>query len=51
MLTTDQEEALQEIANIGMGQAGASIVRVLDEFVHLSVPRIVILSPEQMPAR
>lgn len=50
MLTTEQKEALQEIANIGMGQAGASIARVLDEFVHLSVPRIVILSPEQMPA-
>jgi chemotaxis protein CheC len=48
MLTTDQKEALQEIANIGMGQAGASIARVLDEFVHLSVPRIVILSSEQM---
>jgi chemotaxis protein CheC len=50
MLTTDQKEALQEIANIGMGQAGASIARVLDEFVHLSVPRIVILSSEHMSA-
>ena len=50
MLTQDQKDALQEITNIGMGQAGASIARVLDEFVHLSVPRITLLSPEEMPA-
>ena len=40
LLTADQREALQEIANIGMGQAGASIAQVLDEFVKLSIPRI-----------
>ncbi|MBN8488628.1 MAG: chemotaxis protein CheC, partial [Burkholderiales bacterium] len=33
-------EALQEVANIGMGQAGASIAKVLGEFVELSVPQI-----------
>ncbi len=48
MLTQDQKDALQEITNIGMGQAGASIARVLDEFVHLSVPRITLLSPHEM---
>ena len=49
MLTEDQTEALQEIANIGMGQAGASIAEVLGEFVQLSVPRILIVPPEEVP--
>ncbi len=45
MLTEDQKEALQEIANIGMGQAGEVIAQVLNEFVTLSIPRILILQP------
>ena len=45
MLSQDQKDALQEIANIGMGQAGASIARVLDEFVQLSIPRILVVPP------
>lgn len=45
MLTEDQRDALQELTNIGMGQAGASVAEVLGEFVHLSVPRILILKP------
>lgn len=43
MLSADQKEILQEIANIGMGQAGASIAQVLDHFVRLSVPRILFV--------
>lgn len=50
MLTDDRREALQEIANIGMGQAGASIAQVLGEFVELSIPRILIVPPEDVPA-
>ena len=50
MLTEDQKEALQEIANIGMGQAGASIAQVLDQFVVLSIPHILILQPKAMAA-
>lgn len=46
MLNQDQKDALQEIANIGMGQAGASIAKVLDEFVQLSIPRILVVPPE-----
>lgn len=45
MLTQDQKDALQEIANIGMGQAGEVIARVLNEFVTLSIPRILLLQP------
>lgn len=46
MLTADQKDALQEIANIGMGQAGEAIAQVLNEFVTLSIPRILILQPQ-----
>jgi len=49
MLTRDQKDALQEIANIGMGQAGEVIARVLNEFVTLSIPRILILKPNLIP--
>ena len=47
-LSQDQRDALQEIANIGMGQAGAQIARILDEFVHLSIPRVMLLSPQEI---
>ena len=43
MLSADQKEILQEIANIGMGQAGASIAQVLDHFVRLSIPNILFV--------
>jgi chemotaxis protein CheC len=49
MLTDDRKEALQEIANIGMGQAGSSIAQVLGEFVVLSIPRILIVPPDEVP--
>lgn len=49
VLTEDQRDALQEITNIGMGQAGASVAELLGEFVHLSVPRILILAPALIP--
>lgn len=39
-LTEDQRDALQEVLNIAMGQAGDSLARILDAFVELSVPRI-----------
>lgn len=35
----DQLDALQETANIAMGQAGAVLARLLDHYVVLSVPR------------
>lgn len=42
----DQSDALQEIANVAMGQAGASLATLLDAFVVLSVPRSRILESE-----
>lgn len=50
LLTQEQQEALQEIANIGMGLAGASIAQLLDHFVILSIPKIVTMQPDNVAA-
>jgi chemotaxis protein CheC len=42
--TQDQVDALQEVVNIAMGQAGNSLACILDSFVQLSVPRIRIVT-------
>ena len=42
-LTEDQRDCLQELSNIAMGQAGDSLARFLEVFVHLSVPQIQLL--------
>lgn len=42
-LSADQRDALQEITNVAMGQAGASLAAILDTFVTLSIPRIIIV--------
>lgn len=41
-------EALQEVANIGMGQAGDILARTLSVFVELSIPNIRIVTPEEV---
>ncbi len=48
--TEDQRDALQEITNIAMGQAGSSLAQLLDVFVILSVPRVRIVGVEEVPA-
>lgn len=48
LLSDDQRDALQEVANIGMGQAGASIAGILDEFVELSIPRVAVVGPGEI---
>lgn len=40
----DQTDALQEVANIAMGQAGDSLARIMGHFVELSVPRIRLVT-------
>lgn len=42
-LTTDQQDAMQEIANVAMGQAGSLLAKLLGHFIRLSVPRINVL--------
>jgi len=48
-LNEDQTAALQELANIGMGQAGNSIARIWKEFVHLSIPKINMVESTRIP--
>lgn len=48
-LSNDQRDALQELTNIAMGQAGASLATLLDEFVDLSVPRIRVVAVVDLP--
>ena len=44
----DQTDALQEVANIAMGQAGDSLARILGNFVTLSVPRIRQIAVQEL---
>lgn len=48
-LTPDQLDAMQEITNIGMGQAGSVLAVLLGTFVNLSVPRINVLALDDVP--
>jgi len=48
-LTGDQRDALQELTNIAMGQAGSSLATLLDAFVDLSVPRIRVVEVIELP--
>ncbi|HEY9191451.1 MAG TPA: chemotaxis protein CheC, partial [Methyloversatilis sp.] len=49
LLTAEQNEVLQEIANIGMGRAGRSLAGVFEEFVELSVPRVREAGLDELP--
>lgn len=50
MLSEDQRDALQEIANIGMGLAGARLATLLGEFIQLSIPSITPVRVDDLPA-
>jgi chemotaxis protein CheC len=49
LLTEDQRDALQEIANVGMGLAGARLAALLGEFVELSIPSITPVAVQDLP--
>jgi chemotaxis protein CheC len=44
ILTEDQRDALQEVANLAMGQAATRLARLLDSFIELSVPRVKVVA-------
>ena len=44
----DQYDALQEVTNVAMGQAGASLAKLLKTFVVLSVPKSRIVGAEDV---
>lgn len=46
--TADQADALQEVANVAMGQAGSSLASMLDVYVTLSVPRSTIVTVDEV---
>lgn len=46
--SSDQFDALREITNVAMGQAGNKLARLLDEFIELSVPRVQILPAREL---
>lgn len=46
--TDDQNDALQEVVNIAMGQAGDSLARILENFVELSIPRIRLVTVDDV---
>lgn len=48
MLSSDQRDALQEIANIGMGAAASRLALLLDCFVTLSIPRISLVDCDEL---
>ncbi|PMS35082.1 CheC inhibitor of MCP methylation [Trinickia symbiotica] len=47
VLNEDQRDALQEIANLAMGQAATRLARLLDTFIELSVPRVRVVRVEE----
>ena len=47
-LTEDQQDCLQEIINVAMGQASDQLARYLDTFVYLKVPSIEQVSSTQI---
>ncbi len=46
--TEDQNDTMQEVVNIAMGQAGDSLARILGHFVELSVPRIKLVTAKDV---
>lgn len=45
---SEQRDALAELVNIGMGQAGDSLARLFDTFIQLSIPRIDLVEPDEV---
>jgi chemotaxis protein CheC len=50
-LDADKADALQELVNLGMGSAGATLATVLGAFVELKVPGIEVVAPSSVGRR
>lgn len=48
-LTDDQQDALTEIVNIGVGKAGCMLSELVEERIELRVPSVQICSLEELP--
>jgi chemotaxis protein CheC len=51
VLNEDQRDALQEVANLAMGQAATRLGRLLDAFIELSVPRVQVVEVSEAAAK
>jgi chemotaxis protein CheC len=49
-LSEHERDALTELANLGVGRAAASLSRMVNEPIHLSVPAVDLLSREEAAA-
>lgn len=47
--TEDYRDALQEVSNVAMGEAGAKFAQLLGSFVRLSIPRIQLAEVSNVP--
>ncbi len=47
-ISEDHRDALQEVSNVAMGQAGDKLARLLDTFVVLSIPHIEVMEPSDI---
>lgn len=50
ILTEDQQDCLQELINVAMGQASDQLARYLDTFVYLKVPSITSATTDDLIA-
>ncbi|SDF93413.1 chemotaxis protein CheC [Paraburkholderia phenazinium] len=50
VLNEDRRDALQEVANLAMGQAATRLARLLDTFIELSVPRVQVVAISEAAA-
>ncbi len=48
-MTVDQQDALQEVINIGAGRAVRELNKLLRTHISMHIPSVEILSPQEMP--
>ncbi|MEN3157391.1 chemotaxis protein [Alkalimonas sp. NCh-2] len=51
MLSAEQQDALQELINVAMGQASNQLARHLNTLVHLQVPAIQVIRASEAPVQ
>ena len=48
LLDDEHADAVREITNVAMGQAGELLARTLDRYVHLSIPAVYVLTADRL---
>jgi chemotaxis protein CheC len=47
-LDEEHEDAVRELTNMAMGQAGALLAKAMDRYVHLSIPVVHVLTADRL---